>query len=118
MKMDEDSNFLHILTFNKKHGKTKKIPFLMKLAKNTQLKSNSEKIVYVLSNYWPLTAIQLHNILKKTFDYSQTYQSTYKQLKKMSEEEIILRSNGKCKLNHVWFEEQKKAFQKIINNLK
>ena len=47
--------------------------------------STKESIIELISEKWPLSAKKIHNILRKDYHLSLTYQATHKALKELNQ---------------------------------
>ncbi|MBI5554091.1 MAG: hypothetical protein HY917_05120 [Candidatus Diapherotrites archaeon] len=89
------------------------------LKKTSFLKKNSttEKIVSILTRFYSLTARQIHQILEKTFKNAGTYQATHKQLKKLCQDQVLKKNNGKYSLNLEWLKKTSNEMETLIKKL-
>src|SRR3989338_6355575 len=76
-----------------------------------------ESIIKILSEKWPLTAKKIHNILKKDYSLSLTYQATHKSLTELTKNNILEKSKQGYSLNKEWIKNLEDVSKKIISDL-
>src|SRR3989344_1038038 len=76
-----------------------------------------ESIIKILSEKWPLTAKKIHNILKKDYSLSLTYQATHKSLTELTKNNILEKTKQGYSLNKEWIKNLEDVSKKIISDL-
>jgi len=73
-------------------------------------------IITVLGYDWPLTAKRIHNLIKKKYGYSATYQAVYKTLMLLLREGVIEKNQSGYQLNLRWLKELHRYTEVIETN--
>jgi len=77
-------------------------------------KSTKNQIIQILSEEWPLSAKQIHNILQKQYTSTASYQATHKMIKILKENQTIETDGKNYKLSKNWISN----LDRFSNNLK
>lgn len=76
------------------------------------MKEELKNILQILIEHEILTAKQIHNKLKLS-KYGKTYQNTCTLLKKLTEEEVLKKTNLKYSIEESWFDKQIQLYEKL-----
>src|SRR3989344_136975 len=79
--------------------------------------STKENIIELLSTKYPLSAKKIHNILKKDYNLSLTYQATHKSLTELNKKNILEKRKQGYELNKEWIKNLRDTSKKIISDL-
>jgi len=66
-----------------------------------------EKIIFLLSQQWPLSTKKIHSALEKQYSLNVTYQAIHKLLKQMEAEKIVERGVDGYKITKDWIQKTK-----------
>ncbi|MBL7054335.1 hypothetical protein ISS05_01090 [Candidatus Woesearchaeota archaeon] len=69
--------------------------------------STKDIVISSLSRDWPLNIQQLYNRTKKTFLKNVTYQATYKAVRSLHDEGVLIKQGKDYSISQVWLEETK-----------
>ncbi len=76
-------------------------------------KSTRDLVIEILSKDWPLSPKSIYNRVKKQNLKQITYQAVFKVIKKMLEEAILDKNDGKYSLDLAWINQSKEFFDQI-----
>src|SRR3989338_7717216 len=76
-------------------------------------KGTKSKIIDALSEHGSLTAKELHNVLRKQYSSTNSYQATHKTLQQLLEEQVITKNAEGYSISHSWLENQQKYLKEL-----
>jgi len=68
-------------------------------------KNVKDCVIFILSAEWPLTGKKIYNRIRKQHELPVTYQAVHKTLKKLIEDEVLVKTGKDYKLNEEWLEQ-------------
>ena len=72
---------------------------------NGKPKTTKDFVITILSKEWPLSLKNIYNKIKKGYGYSASYQSVYKAVKELVEEQTLIEKDKKYILNISWIKD-------------
>jgi hypothetical protein len=78
--------------------------------------TTKDYIITVLGYDWPLSAKKIHNLIKKKYGYSATYQAVYKTLNSLLKEDVIEKKSDGYQLNLRWLKDMHRYTEIIETN--
>ena len=89
------------------------MPFNITIPQIGKKKGVKDCIISILSNEWPLTGKKIYNIIRKQYELPVTYQAVHKTLKKLIEDEVLVKTGKDYKLNEEWIQQLKEFGSKL-----
>ncbi|MCA9460006.1 MAG: hypothetical protein KC550_05655 [Nanoarchaeota archaeon] len=78
--------------------------------------SHKNLVFQILSSQSRLKAKSLHNLLKKKYLISYSYQATYKLLSELVEKNIVIKKDLEYSINQDWLKSEKEKIENLLSN--